>query len=195
MNRNPFFGNVTSRSVEIVLEMGHADIEGTLDGDVVSYSEGDIYGAINAVSQSLIRVEADEVTYPLHVIWRYNIEKDVIAGNLKVDDIPQRWSVDMKEMLNIDVPSDDKGCLQDVHWSALAFGYFPAYLIVIGAIAAAQLKYYCEKDIPDLAVKMEKGDFTEIREWLTTKVHQYGCRYTSLDAMLEDQLCEPLNPK
>jgi carboxypeptidase Taq len=159
------------------------------DDDLESYTQEDIYGAVNAVSQSLIRVEADELTYPLHVILRYNIEKDVIGGDLKVEDIPERWNADMKEMLNIDVPSDDKGCLQDVHW----FGYFPTYLI--GAVAAAQLEHYCKKDIPDMADKMGKGEFAEIRAWLTAKVHQHGRRYTSLDAMLEDQVGEPLNPK
>ena len=158
------------------------------------YSSEEIYGAINAASDaSLIRVEADELSYPLHVILRYNIEKDAIAGTLKVDDIPQRWNSDMKRYLNVNVPSDAKGCLQDVHWSALAFGYFPTYLI--GAIAAAQLFTYCQKDLPDVEEQMERGEFGAIKEWLTDKVHRHGRRYKSLDALLEDQLGEPLNPK
>ena len=114
---------------------------------------------------SLIRVEADELSYPLHVILRYNIEKDVISGNLKVSDIPKRWNADMKRYLNVEVPSDDKGCLQDVHWSALAFGYFPTYLI--GAIASAQLYHYCQQDITDIEQLMEKGEFGPIKNWLT----------------------------
>ena len=79
-------------------------------------SDKEFYGAVNRVSQSFIRVEADELTYPLHVVLRYNIEKDVIAGKLDVSDISKRWNEDMKKLLNVDVPSDSKGALQDVHW-------------------------------------------------------------------------------
>jgi carboxypeptidase Taq len=158
-----------------------------------AYSAEEIYGAVNRVSQSLIRVEADELTYPLHVILRYTIEKEVVAGQLKVEDINQRWNALMKELLNVDVPSDDRGALQDVHWSGLAIGYFPTYLI--GAIAAAQLYHYCAQDIPDLESKIESGDFAPIKDWLKIKVHQHGRRYPSLDAMLEDQLGERLNAK
>lgn len=159
------------------------------------YTSEDIYGAVNAVSrQSLIRVEADELSYPLHVILRYKIEQDVIAGRLAVKDISQRWQDDMKEMLKIEQPmSDDKGCLQDVHWSALAFGYFPTYLI--GAMAAAQLSYYCHQDIDDMDTYIGNGNFEPIRVWLTNKVHQHGKRYSSLDELFLDQLGEQLNPK
>jgi carboxypeptidase Taq len=138
-----------------------------LSDDFENYSSKDIYGAVNALSQSLIRVEADELTYRLHVIMRYAIEKDVIARNMKVQDSPQRWNDDMLKLLNIQVPSDDKGCLQDVHWSALAFGYFPTYLI--GVIAGAQLSHYCHQDIPDMDEQIENGNFVEIKEWLTSK--------------------------
>ena len=161
--------------------------------DNFEYSADEVYGAVNAVSRSLIRVEADELTYPLHVILRYNIEKDVIQGNLKVTDIPSRWNQEMKELLGVDVPSDDVGCLQDVHWSGLAFGYFPTYLI--GSATAAQLAHYCRVDIPDMDERMERGEFSEIRQWLSSKVHSHGRRYKSLDAMLEDQVGEKLNPK
>lgn len=99
----------------------------------------------------------------------------------------------MKTLLNVDVLSDANGALQDVHWSGLAFGYFPTYLI--GAIAAAQLYHCCQQDIPGLEDKIEAGNFAPIKEWLTAKVHQHGRRYSSLDAMLEDQLGELLNPK
>jgi Zn-dependent M32 family carboxypeptidase len=158
------------------------------------YSSEELYGAINAVSdESLIRVEADELSYPLHVILRYNIEKDVIGGRLAVSDIPERWNSDMKRYLKVDVPSDDKGCLQDVHWAYMAFGYFPTYLI--GAIASAQLFHYCSKDMPDISAQMERGEFTQIKDWLLKTVHQHGRQYTSLDELLEDQLGETLNPK
>eukprot|EP00979_Chaetoceros_neogracilis_P011331 scaffold2765_cov271-Chaetoceros_neogracile.AAC.3 len=158
-----------------------------------SYSSEDIYGAINAVSQTEIRVEADELTYPLHVILRYNIERDVVKGKIDVEDIPQKWNELMKSMLDVEITDDAKGCLQDVHWSALAIGYFPTYLI--GSATAAQLAFYCEKDLPTFRSDIENGDFVKIKAWLVKKVHSHGRRYPSLDAMLEDQLGEKLNPK
>ncbi|KAL9185714.1 hypothetical protein ACHAXT_003491 [Thalassiosira profunda] len=162
------------------------------DGQDFSYSAEDLYAAVNAVDfDNLIRVEADELTYPLHVILRYNIERDVVAGTLDVADIPARWNQEMKEGLGIDVPDDTRGCLQDIHWSCLAIGYFPTYLI--GAMMAAQLNHYCQKDIPDMYEKIERGEFAEIKEWLTKKVHVHGKRYKSLDDLLQDQVGEPLN--
>jgi carboxypeptidase Taq len=152
-----------------------------------------VYGAVNAVSPGLVRVTADELTYPLHVILRYKIERDVVEGKLAVSDIPKRWNSSMKEMLDVTVPSDAEGCLQDVHWSSLAIGYFPTYLI--GSATAAQLAHYCKLDIPDFDTKIEHGEFAEIKQWLTNKVHKHGRRYPSLDALLEDQLGEKLNPK
>ena len=163
------------------------------DPSFEDYTPEQVYGAVNHVSKSFIRVEADELTYPLHVILRYNIEKDVIAGKLPVSDISQRWNEDMKKLLDVDVKSDDKGALQDVHWSALAFGYFPTYLI--GSIAAAQLYHYCKEDIPDIESLIENGNMEPIRAWLKKTVHQHGRLYPSLDKMFEDQLGEPLNSK
>jgi len=152
-----------------------------------------VYGAVNNVSPGLIRVEADELTYPLHVILRYQLEKQIIHGELDLADLPARWNKGMKEMLNVEVPTDSEGCLQDVHWSGLAIGYFPTYLL--GATCAAQLAYYCEKDVDDFEGKIASGDFAPIKTWLTEKVHRHGRRYPSLDALLIDQVGEPLNPK
>ena len=162
-------------------------------GDGFDYSPEEVYGAVNAVSPSFIRVEADELTYPLHVILRYQIESDIVAGDLNVKDIPQRWNTDMKRLLGVDVENDAQGCLQDMHWSALAIGYFPTYLI--GAATAAQLEHFCRADFPNFDALVEKGEFSPLREWLTEKVHKHGSRYESLDAMLEAELGEKLNPK
>lgn len=161
--------------------------------DDFDYTADEVYGAVNAVAPSFIRVEADELTYPLHVILRYQIEADIVAGDLEVKDIPKRWNDDMKNMIGIDVEEDSKGCLQDVHWAAGAVGYFPTYLI--GSATAAQLEHFCRKDIPNFDELVEKGDFSPLKEWLTEKVHRHGSRYRSLDDMLEDQLGEKLNPK
>lgn len=152
-----------------------------------------LYRAVNAATRSLIRVEADELTYPLHVILRYRMERDFVDGKLDVKDIPSRWNAGMKDLLNVEVPSDAQGCLQDVHWSMLAYGYFPTYLI--GAATAAQWAHYCQQDIPDWDEKVSKGDFAEIKAWMTEKVHKHGSHYASLDEHLEAQVGEPLNPK
>ena len=154
----------------------------------------EVYKAVNAVRKSLIRVEADELAYPLHVILRYRIEREVISGKLEVADIPQSWNEQMKKLLGIEnIPSDSVGCLQDIHWSMMAIGYFPTYLL--GSSTAAQLAHYCKLDIPDMDELMENGEFTKIKTWLIEKVHRHGKRYSSLDALLEAQLGEPLNPK
>lgn len=152
-----------------------------------------LYGAVNAVAPGLIRVAADELTYPLHVILRYQIERDVVQGSLAVADIPATWNARMKELLDVTVPTDADGCLQDVHWSALAIGYFPTYLL--GAATAAQLSHYCHLDLPDFDGMVERGEFATIKLWLTDKVHRHGRRYPSLDALLLDQVGEPLNAK
>jgi len=150
------------------------------------------YGAVNAASRSFIRVEADELTYPLHIILRYEIERDFVQGKLDVNDIPKRWNDDFERLLGLKVPSDAKGCLQDIHWSMLAYGYFPTYLI--GSATAAQLAHYCRRDVPDFDAKIERGEFGEIKAWLTEKVHRHGKFYKSLDEHLEAQLGEKLNP-
>lgn len=161
-------------------------------GDDFGYSPEEVYGAVNNVTPGFIRVEADELTYPLHVILRYNIERDIIEGKVDIADVPKKWNEMMKEMIGVDVEKDSDGCLQDVHWSMLAIGYFPTYLL--GSATAAQLAHYIKKDIPDFDEKVEKGEFSEIKAWLTNKVHRHGQRYKSLDDLLEDQLGEKLNP-
>jgi carboxypeptidase Taq len=164
------------------------------DGYLETFTAEELYGAVNAISSpSLIRVEADELTYPLHVILRYQIERDVVEGTLHVKDIPARWNQEMKSMLNVVVPNDTKGCLQDVHWSGLAIGYFPTYLL--GSATAAQLAHYCQQDIPDMYQQIERGEFRNIKTWLTNKVHRHGKRYSSLDELLKGQLGEELNPE
>jgi carboxypeptidase Taq len=162
--------------------------------DSFDYTPEQVYAAINTIKpDNMIRVEADELTYPLHVLLRYRLEKEVITGKLKVEDIPGAWNSTFKELLGIDVPDDAQGCLQDIHWSAFAIAYFPTYLL--GSSTAAQLAHYCQKDIPDMYEQIESGKFDQIKEWLTTKVHKHGKRYKSLDALLEAELGEKLNPK
>jgi carboxypeptidase Taq len=130
--------------------------------------------AVNRIEPSFIRVEADEVTYGMHIILRYELEQELIAGALAVEDLPEAWNAKMKEYLGVDVPDDAKGVLQDVHWSAGSFGYFPTYLL--GTIASVQIWETAREDLTDLEAQMEAGEFGPLREWLTDKLYRWGRR-------------------
>jgi carboxypeptidase Taq len=135
------------------------------------------YRAINQVSPSLIRVEADEVTYCLHVIVRFEIEKELISGSLQVSDLPDAWNSKMKEYLGVTPPNDSQGCLQDIHWSLGDFGYFPTY--ALGNLFAAQFMTCFAKETPDWEEAVAKGTLGFIREWLKENIHQWGRMYNS----------------
>lgn len=132
----------------------------------------DFYKAINIVKPSLIRTQADEVTYQLHVILRYEIEKDLIEGKLEVEDLPRAWNQKMEEYLGIKPRNDKEGVLQDVHWSCGMFGYFPTYSL--GNLYAAQIYNTAKKEIPDLEVTIASGNMKVLRDWLKNKIHKWG---------------------
>jgi len=133
--------------------------------------------AINKVSPSLIRVEADEVTYCLHVIVRFEIEQALISGSLQVNDLPAAWNAKMKEYLGVVPPTDTEGVLQDVHWSLGDFGYFPTY--ALGNLFAAQFFTAFAKKYTDWEQRVAAGDFLFIREWLREKIHRCGRMYNA----------------
>ncbi len=130
---------------------------------------------LNSVEPSFIRVNADEVTYPLHVILRFEIEKELITDKLAVKDIPKRWNSLSKELFGITPPNDAVGCLQDIHWSAGLLGYFPTYSL--GNIYAAQMFEAFSKKHPKWEKMIEKGEFSFIHDWLQDNVWQHGRRY------------------
>lgn len=136
------------------------------------YSAEDFFKAMNIVKPSLIRTNADELTYHFHVLIRYEIEKELIAGNIEVEDLPNIWNSKYKEYLNIEVPSDSKGVLQDIHWSHGSFGYFPTYSI--GSFYAAQFFHQALKEIDNLEEKINEGNLTPLLNWLREKIHQHG---------------------
>ncbi len=142
-----------------------------------SISLDDFYRVLNRVQPSLIRTESDEVTYNLHIIIRFEIEKGLIEGRIRVKDLPEVWKAKIKEYLGIKVPNDRVGVLQDVHWSSGAIGYFPTY--ALGNLYAAQFYHAAQKQIPDLEKQMKKGNFTPLREWLRNNIHAPGKTYTS----------------
>lgn len=137
------------------------------------------YGAVNIVRPSMIRVEADEVTYNLHIILRFEIERDLVSGRLAVRDVPQAWNAKMQSLLGITPTSDAEGCLQDIHWSMGAFGYFPTY--TLGNLYAAQFYAAADRAIPDLAGHIRSGNFAPLRDWLRTNVHHHGQRYRAAE--------------
>lgn len=148
----------------------------------------DFVKAINKVQPSLIRTEADELTYHFHVIIRYELEKKLIEGSLQVADIPAYWNAQYKQLLGVDVPDDKHGCLQDVHWSHGSFGYFPTYSL--GSFYAAQFWQKAQEDIPGLANQIAAAGTTQLLlSWLRQKVHGYGKFYTS------EELCKMVTSK
>lgn len=145
------------------------------------------YRAINRVAPSYIRVEADEVTYNLHIILRFEIERALINGELKPEEVPAMWNSRFKKSIGIEVDDDAKGCLQDIQWSLGQFGYFPTY--TLGHLYAAQFFDKAKSDIPNLAEQFEKGEFFHFREWLRKNIHAHGSRYTPAE------LCEKITGK
>jgi carboxypeptidase Taq len=134
----------------------------------------DVHAALVAVQPSLIRVAADPVTFPLHIVLRFELEVALVEGTLDVADLPAAWNDGMRRLLGIEVPSDRLGVLQDVHWSSGAFGYFPSY--ALGALIAAQLWQRLEEELGPQDDALRRGDVAAIRAWLAEKVHRHGRR-------------------
>ena len=156
-----------------------------------AWSIEDILPHVHRVERGFIRVDADEVTYPLHVILRYELEQELVAGRLQVADLPEAWSEKMTAYLGlstIDNPAD--GPMQDVHWPSGAFGYFPAY--TLGAMIAAQMWAALKKTVPDADDRIAQGDFVSINEWRRQNVWAQGSRW-STPKLIELATGEPLN--
>lgn len=141
------------------------------------------YRAINAVKPSLIRVDADEVTYSLHVILRFNLERRLFSGDLEVDDLPAAWRAGMRELLGVEPDTDADGVLQDVHWSMGAFGYFPSY--ALGNLYGLQFWSTLVQDLPDIEELLRRGDFSRPLDWLRDRVHRLGRRRTPEELIQE----------
>ncbi|TXT66972.1 MAG: Carboxypeptidase 1 [Promethearchaeota archaeon] len=133
------------------------------------------YRALNKVEPSLIRVEADEITYPLHIIIRFEIEKMIFEDHVQVGELPSIWNEKMNDLLGINPPDDALGILQDVHWSGGAFGYFPSY--TLGNLYAAQIFSYAKEQIPNLHDEISQGEFSHLLKYLRDHIHQYGAIY------------------
>ncbi len=141
------------------------------------------YLAINKVKPSLIRIEADEMTYPLHVILRFEIEKSLIEESLNVRDIPEAWNAKMQEYFGITPENNAEGCLQDIHWSMGAFGYFPTY--TMGNLYSAHLFEAFEQENPQWEQRVSLGQFDFIKRWLEDNIYRHGKRYTTKELLFE----------
>lgn len=150
------------------------------------------YKAINVVQPSFIRVESDEVTYNLHILLRYELERDIIEGKLKVKDIPKAWNAKMTELLGITPTNDAQGCLQDIHWAHGSFGYFPTY--TLGNLYASQFFHTAQQAMPSLTTHIQRGNLAPLRAWLQEQIHQYGKQYTP-DELVQRVTGESLNPQ
>lgn len=137
----------------------------------------DFYLALNSVRPSLIRTEADEVTYNLHIMVRFEIERDLFRGALLPRDLPDAWNAAYKAYLGVEVPNDSVGVLQDIHWSWASFGYFPTY--TLGTVYAAQLEAALRRDMPDLDGQIAAGELQAVLQWLREHVHRHGMLYRS----------------
>ena len=146
---------------------------------------------MNRVEPSLIRTAADEFTYHLHIIIRFEIERDLLNGKLDASQLPEVWRQKYKSYLGVDVPDDAHGVLQDVHWSWGSFGYFPTYSF--GSAYAAQIEAAMHRDIPSLDESIGKGEFSVPRLWLNEHIHKYGCLYTPSE-LIKQATGKPFDP-
>jgi carboxypeptidase Taq len=152
---------------------------------------GGLKSRLRHVERSFIRVEADEMTYPAHVMLRFRLEQALISGDLAVADLPGAWNDGFKSLLGITPPDDRRGCLQDIHWYDGLIGYFPCY--TLGAMAAAQLMASIRRLHPDLDTSLAQGDFSPLNAWLNKNIHANGSRL-GFNELLAAATGEPLNP-
>jgi carboxypeptidase Taq len=150
-----------------------------------------IFPALHTVRPSLIRVEADEATYNLHVAARFDLERRLFRGELSVDDLPEAWDASYQELLGVHAPSAADGVLQDIHWAMGAFGYFPTY--TLGNLIAAQLFEAAEREISDLEACLGRGEFAPLLEWLRDRVHRHG-KLHSADELVRGATGSALSP-
>lgn len=155
-------------------------------------SKVDFYRAVNEMKQSLIRIDADELTYNLHIMIRYEIEKDLINGRINAEDLPTIWNEKMKDYFGVVPKNDAEGVLQDVHWAGGLFGYFPTYSL--GNIYSAQFYNKMKEDLPNVNEMLQNGNLIPVKSWLNEKIHQYG-KLKTANELLNEVTGEDLNAK
>ncbi|TXK85104.1 carboxypeptidase M32 [Paenibacillus sp. N3.4] len=169
----------------------YGELQTLFSGQIDQVDVDTFYKAINHIEPSLIRIEADELTYNLHIMIRYELEKGLINDTIQVADLPEAWNAKYQEYLGVVPSHDGEGVLQDVHWSGGAFGYFPSYSL--GNMYAAQFTNTMRKELPNFDQLIEEGNLAPIKEWLTEKVYQYGKMLTP-NEIIKQVTGEDLNP-
>jgi carboxypeptidase Taq len=189
-SQSRFYENILGRSKEFCSYLLPIAKEYFEDFKNVTLDE--FYEAMNYVETSLIRTEADELTYGLHIIIRYEIEKELINGRITVAELKDLWNKKYKEYLGVEPKTDSEGILQDMHWSDGSFGYFPSY--ALGNLYGAQMFYKLLEEKPNVMEAVKEGNFIEITNWLKEKVHIHGSLYTPGE-IIKNITGEELNPK
>lgn len=170
-SQSRFYENIIGRS-EAFVHAIFPKVKELFPEQLEGVDETMFYRAINKAQPSLIRTEADELTYALHVMVRYEIEKQMIAGTLAISDVPGAWKRLYREYLGVEVPNDREGCLQDSHWSGGMIGYFPSY--ALGSAYGPQLLKKMEEDLGDIYADVAQGDLTKVTGWLREKIHRHA---------------------
>lgn len=155
-----------------------------------AWTVDNVYRNLHSIRPSFIRVDADEVTYPAHILLRFYIEQYLINKEMEVEDLPDAWAQGMEKFLGVAPANDSEGCMQDIHWMDGTFGYFPTYLL--GAMSAVQLFQAAIQQDASIMPGLKEGKFLPLMEWLREKVHMYGAKYT-VDKILEQATGKPLD--
>ncbi|GGJ01798.1 carboxypeptidase M32 [Alicyclobacillus cellulosilyticus] len=190
-SQSRFYENMIGRSLPF-WEGAYGELVRLFPAQFADVPVYDFYCAINAVEPSLIRIEADEVTYNLHIMVRYDLEKALIEGDLRVADLPEAWRAKMQEYLGIVPPNDALGVLQDVHWSGGDFGYFPSY--ALGNLYAAQFRATLQREVPGVWEEVRRGNLGVVKAWLNEKIHRFGKLLTPGD-IVQQVTGEPLDAR
>ncbi|HNQ73901.1 MAG TPA: carboxypeptidase M32 [Verrucomicrobiota bacterium] len=151
--------------------------------DLRRFTPEQIHAGVNRVAPSFIRVEADQVTYDLHIMLRFELEVALVEGRLKVADVPARWNEEFEKLTGLKVTRDADGCLQDIHWSIGLLGYFPTY--TLGNLNAAQLMHRARQERENLAAELARGEYGGLLGWLRARVHAHGSRYRPQELMTQ----------
>ena len=189
-SQSRFYENIVGRSLAFV-KLIYPKLQELFPEQLAGVSAEQFHKAVNKAEPSLIRTEADDLTYSLHVMVRYEIEKQLIDGTLAVMDVPARWNELYKEYLGVDVPNDREGCLQDSHWAGGSIGYFPSY--ALGSAYGPQLLGVMEQELGSMEDLIADGKLAHVTAWLREKIHRFGCLYKP--GQLFAQVCGSFDAK
>jgi carboxypeptidase Taq len=167
-------------------------LQAAFPAQLASVTTEDFHRAVNRVRRTFVRVDADETSYGLHVILRFELEQELLSGRLAVKDLPEAWNARFEELMGISVPNDALGVLQDSHWSGGSFGYFPTYLL--GTVLSVQIWEQVRSAIPDVEEQVERGEFAEIHAWLRENLYALGRKLTPAET-IERVVGGPLDPE